>query len=272
MDICPHCGSINEDKGSLLYKHHLHFPAWKQVLLFVVGLIGLNIIAFIMTMIAGISFRASHQYMDPDALAKALEQYLSSGEGLSLIYGVTYPLLLVILLLVIWKDIKPLFLSFKNWKAVLIGVAGFAVMIGANYLYNLLLYSTLGPDVMGNANQNNVDSMISSMPVLSIFVLGLIGPFVEEITYRVGLFGFTSRIAKWLGYLITVIVFSFIHFDFSCFGNGGQAILVEFVNLPFYIGAGMGLCFLYDRFGFAASYTAHALNNLLSVILGIAGV
>ena len=94
----------------------------------------------------------------------------------------------------------------------------------------------------------------------------------EEMGYRVGLFGFCSRLGKFAAYAISGVVFGLAHFDIEALTAGDSArLIVEFANLPSYIGAGLFLGFIYDRFGLAASYTAHTLNNVVSLITTLAG-
>ena len=84
----------------------------------------------------------------------------------------------------------------------------------------------------------------------------------------VGLFGLGARLGKWAGYILGVLVFAFIHFDFTSIGT--DAVAAELISLPNYLFSGAVLCFLYDKFGLCGSYLTHALNNLQSVVLIIA--
>ncbi len=110
--------------------------------------------------------------------------------------------------------------------------------------------------------------MVKAVPVFSFIVFGLIGPFCEEVTYRVGLFGFLGRFNKVVAYLGTALIFGFIHFGWSAIWSPAYPghLVVELINLPPYIGAGAAFCFLYDRWGFGAAFLAHATNNVFSVI------
>ena len=149
------------------------------------------------------------------------------------------------------------------------GLIGVAFMIGAGSLYNLIIqaiFQAAGaplPEV--NGNQANVISMVLANPIACVFIIGFLGPFSEELAYRAGLFGFASRLGKKWGYVIGIVVFAFIHFDVTALGSG-SAFLAEAIALPTYLGSAAVLCFLYDRFGFGASYTAHVLNNLISIL------
>ena len=93
-------------------------------------------------------------------------------------------------------------------------------------------------------------------------------------TYRVGLFSFLMRTKRWLAYMVTIIVFAFIHFDFTSILTGIQTgvwdtLINEILNLPEYMMAGAVLCVLYDTCGLSASIIAHVGNNLFSIFLYI---
>ena len=115
-----------------------------------------------------------------------------------------------------------------------------------------------------NINESSLQTMRQVYPVASFMIFGLIGPICEEFTYRVGLFSFFKRINKWVAYVVTVVIFAFIHFNFSTDPN---VLLNEVLNLPFYMFAAFAFSFTYDKFGLAGSLTAHVANNFISLSL-----
>ena len=131
-----------------------------------------------------------------------------------------------------------------------------------------IIYPT-GP----NANQTAINSLLGSYPLFCILVLGILGPVVEELTYRIGLFSFLMRTKRWIAYLVTIVIFALIHFDFMSIVpavRGDPSDLIkELINLPSYLFAGGVLCVLYDTVGFSASLVAHIGNNLYSIIVSI---
>ena len=131
-------------------------------------------------------------------------------------------------------------------------------------MYNTVISSIY--QIGNNANEATVDSFIIGMPIVSFFVVVLFGPICEELTYRVGLFSLLSRVHIALGYVATALIFAFIHFDWTCFGNS-EVLINELLNIPLYMFAGLTFCFLYHKWGLASSITAHVTNNLLSFIL-----
>ena len=99
---------------------------------------------------------------------------------------------------------------------------------GIDYIYGLayaitlvLVSSILGNiisifhQVSNNVNQDAAESFTVNYPILAFFIVGIIGPVCEELTYRVGLYSFLRRINKYLALAVTCIVFAFIHFNFE---------------------------------------------------------
>ena len=58
-----------------------------------------------------------------------------------------------------------------------------------------------------NGNQVTAESIITNYPIIAIFVVCLLGPICEELTYRVGLYSFLRRINKILAIIVTTLVF-----------------------------------------------------------------
>ena len=111
-----------------------------------------------------------------------------------------------------------------------------------------------------NNNEEGITSITTLFPVLSLLIFGIIGPFVEEITYRVGLFNLLRKWNRVLAYLGTALIFGLIHFDFKA-----TDIVTEFINLPSYVVSGLLLCYFYEYAGFEASFLAHVTNNVFAI-------
>ena len=126
-----------------------------------------------------------------------------------------------------------------------------------------IIMQTIVPTGINN-NEAGIESITSLYPFLSILVFGFVGPFVEEITYRVGLFTLLRKRNRVLAYIGTAIIFGLIHFDF-----GASDIVTELVNLPTYLASGLLLCYFYEYAGFEASFIAHATNNLVATIISL---
>lgn len=269
---CPSCGEANSDRGAKAFAHQLPISYGKQIAFFLLGYLGLQVLAVVISTIVGVGFVARNPGLGEDALKSALEAYLRSGPGLFSIYGLAYPLLFLLVALLVWDGWKDVLRSFKNWRGVLMGGAIFIVIIAFSLLWNLAanaIFARAGIPSVSNDNQLRLDAMIAYQPALCFIIFGLLGPFVEEAAYRVGLFGLASRLNKAAAYVIGILFFALIHFNFGQLGSR-NGLIIELTNLPPYLFSGAVFCFAYDRFGFACSFTAHALNNMLSVIFVLA--
>ena len=171
-----------------------------------------------------------------------------------------YGFLFIAILGVVGTDVIKIKKDLRITK-FLIGLGFGLAVIFIPMLYDSLI-NLLMPHGVNN-NETALRSFIVIYPVLSIIFLGFIGPFCEEMTYRVGLFGFLSK-RKWLAYLVSILVFSLMHFDFM-----SKDIVTELINLPSYMISAALFAVAYDKFGLQTSLTAHIFNNLYAVIMVI---
>lgn len=269
---CPKCGTeIDENtyECSLChhkvaknapFKHVSMLPVWKQALLFLIGFGAFQLLAFLLSLaVVGI---AKAQLGEGTF---AYYNFVDSYRFVGYINFASYLLIFAALAALIIKDSYEVLRSFKKLKPLIAGISGLLIILLFNALYtNILAIS--GVLITNNANENAINNIVYQYPVLSILVFGLIGPIVEELTYRVGVFSFFSRINKILAYVLTVLIFTLIHFDFS----SSQAIVNELLNIPLYASAAIVLCYLYDHYAFAGSVYCHVLNNVLSIVTTIA--
>ena len=249
QDFCPSCLEENSLYKDEKKKHQmLWLPIKDQLFNFLIGFFGLNIITIIVTIfLAGV-------YNNNQPL------------GLMLINTISYVLVFIGLLAYNFScHLKGYFIKyFKDKEAYLFGIFMAVVLLTLSTLCSIFA-DGLFPNQVGG-NQNAAVDLVNSYPVISLLVLGFLGPIVEELTYRVGLFNFMARTKRWIAYLVEVLVFALLHFDFS--GN----LLLELANLPAYLVAGLVLTYTYEKKGPAASMTAHIINNVFSVITIILAV
>ena len=281
---CPHCGKENDPKemncrycngsmfnqGAEKYANQIIVPFWKEIVLFLSAIVGLSIIATIVQLIQVQMIIGGDPSLSPLDAAKVA----STGGYMVFTQFFTYGTIFVAMGVLLWSAWKQIGQSFTKGKAIGLAFAGLGVIIVTEMLYNMLTGAVLkaaGITPASNENQSALNGMIGLSPVLSILFLGIIGPFVEEVAYRVGLFGFLSRIHKALAYVGVPVIFGLIHFNFGAgFGGAGaEAAIIEWVNLPIYMFSGLVFSFLYDKFGFASSYIAHAANNVFSIVMVI---
>ena len=247
-ETCPVCGAQDEHYRELQVPENvIWLPMVKQILLFVFGYAGLMILGFIGELIT----MCFHATVDA-------AYYMS-------VNAIRYLGILVLMVIFLWNNFPKFKKSFTKAKPYLIGLAGGVALLASNIIINLIINSFYTTTV--NQNQSVANDMVMQYPVLCIIILGFVGPIVEELTYRVGLFNFLLRGKRWIAYLVSIAIFALIHFDF--FAGSAEAYINELLNLPSYIAAGLIMTFLYDRFGLASSLVAHVFNNLYSVIIAI---
>lgn len=236
--MCKNNKVVQED-----IQNYKKTTVWLQALFFLLGLAGLNVLAFIFAFI--------------------FKLFVSDNATFNMLINTcTYSTLFVVFIVLVVIYSRHLLNSFKHLSLYLFGILGFVIMIALSNRYGILVQDIPGYKLSGN--ETNVRTMIDAFPFISVIVVGFLGPICEELTYRVGLFDLVRRYNKYLAYAITIIVFAFLHFEF-----GADDLWVEFLNLPFYIIGGVALTCTYHKFGLAASLTAHIINNLISVLSNI---
>ena len=245
LDTCPACKTRDANfKSYGVPKNMVWLSTWKQIVIFAIGLVGLQLISLLLEFILMV-------FMDPNSteflLYINLFRYVIAAGGIACV------------LIGSFSSFKN---SFKKWYPYLIGLGAVFVIYGFNIYYNLIINYIYPTST--NANQEAANSLIVSYPVVCVLLLGILGPVVEEFTYRVGLFTFMCRIKKWVAYLVTIIVFALIHFNFFA---TGEEMINELLNLPTYMFSGAVFCVLYDLFGLSASLTCHITNNLFSILI-----
>lgn len=244
LDECPYCSTPNKDYVELgIPKKLLMLPYLNQIVLFAIGLIGLVLFQFLFSYIFGST--------------------LGTDSTLALLLTNLVPYVLIVLALLssLLLYRKKVINSFRKPYDFLIGLAFGAVIIGFNYLYSNFFLELF--DVGTNSNQSAFELIVQDYPVVSILIFGLVAPLVEELTYRVGLFTLSYRVNKIVAYIVVIIIFGLIHFDFQ--GD----LKVELLNLPNYCIAGLLFCLAYRFSGLAGCVTAHVLNNVFSIIFTI---
>jgi membrane protease YdiL (CAAX protease family) len=264
LSDCPYCGARADDPAYFRPLREMTPMGFsKEVILFALGFIGFQFIAYFVELcvvfIASSSLESAG--LSGASFTAGLLAFENSGTYVSWVNDTSYIALFIILIAFVGKDLTRLFKKFKNWKAYL----GFPIGIGLILLstlvnvFVLLIAKQANIIVTTNENQSTIDEMQNISPYLSILILGLVGPFCEELAYRVGLFGLTRRVNIYLAYFVASVVFGLIHIhDFTSVN--------EWLSFPDYLVAGAVLAVTYEKFGFGASYIAHATNNVFSLV------
>ncbi len=244
---CPACKCRDENFESYgVPKNILWLPIWKQLTLFGIGLIGLNLISFVCEFIFyGLSESDPVGYI-------------------TLVNSVRYGLCIVAIACVLIYEYHKFLPHIKKWYPWVIGIGFAAALLISSTVYNNIV--NIFYPTTSNENQQIIDKLISTYPIVSIFLLGFLGPIVEEFTYRVGLYSFLRRINKYVAYVVTIVIFALIHFNFFAKGDD---MINELLNLPIYAISGFLLTLAYEKFGIACSVVAHVGNNLYGVLMTI---
>ena len=237
-------------------------PAIKQFIVFLIGWIGFKIVATSIQVAFILVARAN---------GWNASEFLSQNSTSMIINSLCYIGLLVALVLVANTNILKLLKSFKQWQSYGAGVVALMAIFAFNITYNIFIEALkqagiINIPISDNANQTAIVSLESQYPFTCLFVFGLIGPICEELTYRVGLFSLLKRRNRVMAYFVSIVVFAFIHFNVS---TNPTTLMNEIINLPSYMFAGFAFAFAYDKFGFAGSLTAHALNNIIGIVPAI---
>lgn len=166
---------------------------------------------------------------------------------------------------------KPMNLLY-SYKAVKPSNIGFILkclgsMILFSYVYNLILFMFNVDIAGGNANQENVITLIKANPYLSFASMIIMAPILEEVTYRYFLFGGIAKYNRKWAVVISGFIFMAVH-AVASFSDDVDNIVRELLLLPPYMFSGMVLAYAYDKTeNLATSTIIHALNNLISFIL-----
>ena len=200
-----------------------------------------------------------------------LARLFTSDEAIlsAIINFVSYFILGIAMSFILWKDWKKIFNSFKGWRTYVFGLAGLGAIFVFSNFWSIII-QLLQIDVSDNINQSSAVNLVVTYPLLSIIVIGVIGPLCEELAYRAGLFSFLKRINSIFAYVISALIFALIHFDFNSIIVGIETsnwgiLINELINLPPYIFAGLTFTFLFEKFGFGCGLFAHILNNVYSI-------
>lgn len=133
------------------------------------------------------------------------------------------------------------------------------LILGVEVLISYIIQLFYEPEA--NANQALVELLSTNYPTLMFLITCILGPICEELTYRVGLFGFLRQKNKILAYILEGFVFAFVHISFT-----DTTFLAELSAFPIYLAISFLLTYTYDKYGLSGSVVAHAFLNVFSFI------
>jgi membrane protease YdiL (CAAX protease family) len=246
----------NNDKCHVTYNSKkgnnkiLNLGNLKHIALFFIGFIGFQTLVsiaqfIILSFVSGDSFKDKLEIFNNDPFCLMMTLLMG--------YLATFLIMIIILL----PNYKMIIEQFKSSRKYVEGL-----MMGIAIILFTVLYGALF-NRFGNAsnNQEAAEKLTVNYPFFSIFIIAIVGPIVEEITYRLGIFSFLSKVNRRTAYVVSAIIFGLIHFNFF-----STDMLTEIINLPIYVGCGLLLNYTYEKYGLCASIVAHVFNNMLSTV------
>ncbi len=184
-----------------------------------------------------------------------------TASDLAIVNTFTDLILVLILVVLYFKELKKEFKTFKNsWKlsmdtAFKYWFIGLMIMCISNVAIGLIT------DLSTSSNEAAVQTLVSSNPYLMLFTAGILAPIAEEITFRKGV----SKIFKnkWVYATASGLIFGLLH----VIGSGN--ILEYLYVIPY---GSLGFFFAltyYDTKSIYPSIIMHAIHNSALIVLSI---
>ena len=173
-----------------------------------------------------------------------------------------YIVLAVILLLMYRKDIKKYLKDFKKRfivildKGFLYWTIGLIVMIISN-----ILIIKFFPSAKAN-NEAGVQDIIKTLPILSVVSVGVLGPIIEEFTFRKALYDLFKN--KDIFIIVSGVIFGLMHVVFSMKTGWDLLYIVPYSAL------GISFAYMYVKTdNLLTSAMMHMIHNTLLTFLSI---
>lgn len=176
---------------------------------------------------------------------------------------IAYIPILIGLLLVLKKDIKEDFFEARKDTSKLANniIFGILMMYGVNIVAVILSQIFNASE---SVNQSEIEEMVKSStfaPFILFFLLGIIGPFVEEVVYHKCLSNLIKN--KYAFIVVSMFVFGFIH----VLSTDGSFLYRLKTAIP-YISQGFTFSFLYikNNKNLTVPIACHMFNNILALL------
>lgn len=267
----------NEKQRSFFPRSELNdwLPLWEKLAFFLTGFLGIKLLSLIVSFIIS----TTNLYNTNEVLATVLINFF------------TYILLVLAFCGFLFFDRRKTYVKFasdfKKLDAYVWALIGFGLVLG----YQLIMgniFSAAFSFYGNNNNEQGIETMTKSYPIMVFILTVFFAPFVEELTYRVGLVDLIGHKYKlrWLGIIVSAVIFGCIHADIiGCYSQllqisaketstaeqiqkATEALYNEWLNLPIYIGSGFILGLTYSKSGkISSSMLAHFGVNLFSMVV-----
>lgn len=184
-----------------------------------------------------------------------------TASDLAIVNTFTDLILVLILIILYFKELKKEFKTFKNsWKlsmdtAFKYWFIGLMIMCISNIVIGIIT------NLNTSSNEQAVQTLVSSTPYLMLFTAGILAPIAEELTFRKGV----SKIFKnkWVYATASGLIFGLLH----VIGSGN--ILEYLYVIPY---GSLGFFFAltyYDTKSIYPSIIMHAIHNSALILLSI---
>ncbi|KAF5055854.1 CPBP intramembrane metalloprotease [anaerobic digester metagenome] len=140
--------------------------------------------------------------------------------------------------------------------------AGLIALYGLNELVYRLTHMLIGTQT--NLNDMTINAQIDTAPRSTLVIVILLAPFVEEVLFRGLVFGGLRSHSRTVAYLVSCLLFAFLHVWQYAWGSHDVAYFWLMVQ---YLVPGMVLAWAYDHSGTLwTSVGLHTAANALSVL------
>ena len=205
-------------------------------------------------------------------LVRSVYRYWDYLDGLSpdminLLINLAYQLAMFLLLLAAFytvtrqsfRDLKSRrFSHFMKWYAL-----GYAVFYGGTFLSGIV-YMLIEGIGASPENQEAVVALLKASPILMFISAALLGPFVEEMIFRLIVFRTVRLLGKIPAVIVSAAAFGFMHVATYVFAGDTH----ELIGAIQYVTMGLVLGILYEkRKNILLCVFVHATHNAISLIL-----
>lgn len=180
---------------------------------------------------------------------------------LAIVNTFTDLILVLILIIIYFNELKKEFLTFKShWKtsvdtAFKYWFVGLMIMCISNIAIGFMT------NLSTSSNEQAVQGLISTTPYLMLFTAGILAPIAEEITFRKGVAKIFKN--KWVYATASGLIFGLLHVI------GSRNVLEYLYVIPY---GSLGFFFAltyYDTKSIYPSIIMHAIHNSTLVLLSI---
>jgi len=172
----------------------------------------------------------------------------------------------VFLLICMRRYLQASFVRYREYgvRNLLLFLAGYGIRIGLSIPISILLLFTI-PDFIVTPNTDAVLELVAISFLPTAFLAVVLAPIVEEILFRGVLFGSLVRKNRILAYVVSTLIFAFLHIRGFLFNDPSPTLLLVML---IYIPPGLALAWVYEKSGSLwTPIFLHALMNLIAIAL-----